>query len=65
MFTSFTSRLLPEETVSTWDTNKIFLLAVFVAVSKSTVSGTIQHVEAYTNEIKLYIYDLYLNYYKT
>ena len=49
MFTSFTSRLLPEETVSTWDTNSLFLLAVFVAVSKSTVSGIIQYVEAYTN----------------
>ncbi len=45
--TSLASRLLPEETLSTWDTNSIFLLAVFAAVSKSTVSGTIQYVEAY------------------
>ena len=45
--TSLASRLLPEETLSTWDTNSIFLLAVFAAVSKSTVSGSIHYVEAY------------------
>lgn len=45
--TSLTSRLLPEETLSAWDTNSIFLLAVFAAVSKSTVSGAIQYAEAY------------------
>ena len=45
--TSLTNRLLPEETLSAWDTNSMFLLAVFAAVSKSTVNGTIQYVEAY------------------
>ena len=45
--TSLAGRLLPEETLSTWDTNSIFLLAVFAAVSKSTVSGAIQYAEAY------------------
>ena len=45
--TSLTSRLLPEETLSIWHTSSIFLLDVFAAVSKSTVSGTIQYVEAY------------------
>ena len=45
--TSLTSRLLPDETLGTWDTNSIFLLAVFAAVSKSTISGVIQYAEAY------------------
>ena len=45
--TSLTNRLLPEETLSACDTNSIFLLAVFAAVSKSTVNGTIHFVEAY------------------
>lgn len=45
--TSLASRLLSEETSGTWDTNSIFLLAVFAAVSKSTVSGAIQYTEAY------------------
>ena len=45
--TSLSSRLLPREILSAWYTNGIFLLAVFAAVSKSTVSGTIQYVEAY------------------
>ena len=45
--TSLTSRLLPEEMLGTWDTNSIFLLAIFAAVSKSTISGAIQYAEAY------------------
>lgn len=45
--TALADKLLPEEQKNAWDTNSIFLLAVFAAVAKSTVSGEIHYVEAF------------------
>ncbi len=45
--TLLTGQVLPEETSGVWDTNSIFVLAVFAAVSKSSVDGTIHYVEAF------------------
>ena len=38
---------LPNEVSGAWDTNGIFLLAVFAAVANATVTLTIQYVEAF------------------
>ena len=45
--TILVNRFLPNEVSGAWDTNSIFLLAVFAAVAKATVSRTVHYVEAF------------------
>ena len=45
--TLLVNNFLPNEVSGTWDTNGIFLLAVFAAVANATVTLTIQYVEAF------------------
>ena len=39
--------LLPEQMLDAWGTNSIFVLAVFVAVIKTTIDHTVQYVEVF------------------
>ena len=45
--TLLVNNFLPNEVSGAWDTNGIFLLAVFAAVANATVIRTIQYVEAF------------------
>ena len=45
--TFISSRLLPEEVVTVWDTNSIFILAVFAAVASATTDQSVQYVEIF------------------
>ena len=45
--TLLASHFLPNEISTAWDTNGIFLLAVFAAVARATIEGSIQYVEAF------------------
>lgn len=41
------SRLLPEEVVTVWDINSIFLLVIFAAVVSATSDQSVQYVEIF------------------
>ncbi|KAK4697846.1 hypothetical protein P7C71_g298, partial [Lecanoromycetidae sp. Uapishka_2] len=45
--TILVNNFLPNEVSAAWDTNGIFLLAVFAAVANATVTMTIQYIEAF------------------
>lgn len=45
--TFVSSRLLPEEVVTVWDTNSIFLLAIFAAVASATSDQSVQLMFAF------------------